>query len=312
MPRTSQAGHWFGGIWTELKLDAVHYYLGFFTRVLETKPFDLWYIDAFAGSGKRTIERETGGLLEETPLTKATEELAGSVLRALDVTPPFSRHVFIEGNAGRFQELEDIRLSRPDKRIECRHGDANAELQTIFSTAPWRSQANGRGKLRAVVFLDPYGMNVAWSTLGLLSSTKAVDVWYLFPLSAVTRQLALDADSIDIHKSQSLDSIFGTSKWRDELYNTSTTVDLFDNLVTSSKRRVSQKQIETYSRTRLGTLFRYVSDPLPLIADGRGHLFSLFCLSNSESDAAISLIKKGVKATLKKYGGRASHRTSGH
>jgi hypothetical protein len=91
MATGADQGHRFGGAWTELKLDAVHYYLGFFTRVLRTQPFDLWYIDAFAGSGTRTIERETGGLLENAPVTEVTEELAGSVLRALSVDPPFAR-----------------------------------------------------------------------------------------------------------------------------------------------------------------------------------------------------------------------------
>ena len=49
-------GQRFGGAWTEVKLDAVNYYLNFYTDVLKNKPtpqnpFELWYIDAFAGSG---------------------------------------------------------------------------------------------------------------------------------------------------------------------------------------------------------------------------------------------------------------------
>lgn len=306
-----EQGHRFGGAWTELKLDAVHYYLGFFTRVLETQPFDLWYIDAFAGSGTRTVEKETGGLLSDTPLTEETEELAGSVLRALAVDPPFNCHVFIEGQASRFRELDAIRKARPDQKIECRHGDANAELRSIFTSAPWRNQIAGRGKHRACVFLDPYGMNVEWETLRLLADTKAADVWYLFPVLAVTRQLAWDMSRVNESKASKLDSIFGTLNWREELYNTHVSLDLFDTVVTTSVRKVTQPQIEEYARKRLGTLFRYVSEPLPLIADGRGQLFSLFCLSNSASDPAIGLIKKGVKATLRKYGGAASHHMSG-
>jgi len=305
-----ERGHRFGGAWTELKLEAVHYYLGFFTRVLRTQPFDLWYIDAFAGSGTRTIERETGCLLEDAPVTEVTEELAGSVLRALAVEPPFSRHVFIEGNESRFRELEEIRTSRPEKKIICRHGDANTELQAIFTSSPWSDQAAGRGKLRAVCFLDPYGMNVEWATLELLANVRAVDVWYLFPMLAVTRQLANDIARVDGYKAAKLDTIFGTTNWREELYDTQVFTNLFEERVTTSTRKVTLSQIEEYARKRLETLFRYVSPSLPLIADGRGQLFSLFCLSNSASDAAIELIKKGVKATLQKYGGAASRRMS--
>lgn len=303
-------GHRFGGAWTELKLDAVHYYLGFFTRVLKTKPFDLWYIDAFAGSGTRVIEREIGGLLEESLVSESTEEIAGSVLRALDVEPPFSRHIFIEGNASRFRELDAIRSSRPEQRIECRHGDANNELKSIFRSSPWVEQVEGRGRLRAVTFLDPYGMNVEWDTLKLLASTRAVDVWYLFPMLAVTRQLARDISRVDEHKSAKLDSIFGTNSWREQLYDTEVRADLFEESITTSVRKVTLSQIEEYARIQLRTLFRYVSEPLPLIAEGRGQQFSLFCLSNSGSDAAIGLIEKGVRATLKKYGGPAFRRRS--
>ena len=311
MATVADQGHRFGGAWTELKLDAVNYYLGFFTKVLRTQPFDLWYVDAFAGSGTRTVERETGGLLEGSPVVEVTEETAGSVLRALSVDPPFSRHVFIEGNSARFRELEAIRARHPGKTIECRHGDANQELRSIFSSFPWSSQVRGRGRHRAVAFLDPYGMNVAWETLDLLAGTRAVDVWYLFPMLAVTRQLARDLTRVDEHKAARLTSIFGTANWREELYDTRVITDLFETSVTTTTRKVTQPQIEEYARARLGTLFRYVSEPLPLIAEGRGQLFSLFCLSNSESDAAIDLIVKGVSATLRKYGEGASRRRSG-
>jgi three-Cys-motif partner protein len=308
---TEEQGHRFGGAWTELKLDAVHYYLGFFTRVLRAQPFDLWYLDAFAGSGTRTIERETGGLLEVAPIGGGKEELAGSVLRALAVDPPFSRHIFIEGNESRFRELEKIRTDRPETKIICRHGEANAELRNIFTTSPWSNQIAGRGKLRAVCFLDPYGMNVEWETLKLLAASRAVDVWYLFPMLAVTRQLANDIARVDEHKAAKLDAIFGTQNWRQELYDTRVFTNLFEETVTTSVRKVTLPQIEEYARERLQTLFRYVSPSLPLIADGRGQLFSLFCLSNSSSDTAIELIEKGVRATLKKFGDAASRRMSG-
>lgn len=295
-------GHAFGGAWTELKLAAVSYYFGFFTKVLRERAFELWYIDAFAGSGTRTEKVTSGGLFDGVPTEISTQELAGSVLKALEIDPQFSRLVFIEGHGGRFKELDAIRQTRPDRHIECRHGEANEEIKNIFSSSPWSEQRGSAGKLRAIVFLDPYGMNVEWKTLERLAETRSVDVWYLFPLQAVTRQLAGHLGRVDGHKQDSLDNIFGTANWRQELYSTNAAVDLFSNLITSSDRSVSQEQIEAYARKRLETLFRYVSEPLPLLAEGRGHLFSLLCLSNSDSDAAITLIKRGVAGVLKKYG----------
>jgi hypothetical protein len=43
--------HRFGGPWTELKLDAVEYYLQCYTRALTYARMDIWYVDAFAGAG---------------------------------------------------------------------------------------------------------------------------------------------------------------------------------------------------------------------------------------------------------------------
>jgi three-Cys-motif partner protein len=59
--------HFFGGPWTEIKLDAVQYYLECYAKALTPKKFDLWYIDAFAGTGDRIETRKVGGLLEGLP-----------------------------------------------------------------------------------------------------------------------------------------------------------------------------------------------------------------------------------------------------
>jgi hypothetical protein len=81
--------HHFGGPWTEIKLDAVCYYLGCYTKALSRKQFDLWYVDGFAGTGDRTNEKLTGGLLERQPMKWVTETLPGSAKRAMNIRPPF-------------------------------------------------------------------------------------------------------------------------------------------------------------------------------------------------------------------------------
>jgi three-Cys-motif partner protein len=80
----ADAEHEFGGPWTEIKLDAISDYLGFYTAALKaqpnpSRPFELWYVDAFAGSGERTATIESGGLFEGTPVTRARVQLDGSV-----------------------------------------------------------------------------------------------------------------------------------------------------------------------------------------------------------------------------------------
>ena len=146
-------------------------------------------------------------------------------------------------------------------------------------------------------------MSVRWTTLEALAATGAIDVWYLFNLAAVVRQLANDFSAVDLYKQAKLDEIFGTPDWRTELYQQKIAPDLFDTsgTTTSTIRSASPRQIESYAKRRLESLFPYVSDPLPLLMAGRTQLFSLFCLSANSSPIAIDLVKRGVRSVLKKY-----------
>src|SRR4051812_38039457 len=88
--------HPFGGPWTEIKLDAVEYYLKCYAKALKRVGFEPWYIDAFAGTGTRDSERVVGGLFEGIPIQTVKEKLAGSARRA---RPPFDHFVFVEMDA---------------------------------------------------------------------------------------------------------------------------------------------------------------------------------------------------------------------
>jgi len=235
---------------------------------------------------------------------------AGSARRALAIDPPFHHLVFIEEHQGRYKQLCELKKEFPNRLIDCRNRDANTELTDLFSSSPWSSQVGGRGKHRAVVFLDPYGMGVRWKTLKMLAQTAAVDVWYLFPLNAVVRQLARNIEAVDQDKQLALREIFGTDEWRRQLYQTTIERDLFDVELSATHRTADQRQIESYAQGRLESIFTYVSEPLPLLAEDRNlQKFSLFCATGSSSEDAINLIKRGVKHVLKKYA-PASHRKS--
>lgn len=306
------SGHQVGGAWTEVKLEAIAAYFGYYNNVLRTqprpdRPFQRWYVDAFAGSGSRTADIANGGLLEGRPTEIEQIELAGSAKKALQVDPPFDKLVFIEGHRGRFNDLASLKSDHPSRSIDCRHGDANTELSHLFGAPPWTTLNGKNWTDRAVVFLDPYGMNVEWKTLTMLAATRAVDVWYLFPLEGVTRQLAHKLDRIDANKKLKLDQIFGTDAWRTELYETYVERDLFDTQTLQSERAVDKRQIEQYAINRLKTIFSYVSPPMPLVNNSERQLFSLLCLANPATEAADKLINRGVNWVFKHYG-KASRR----
>jgi hypothetical protein len=59
------------------------------------------------------------------------------------------------------------------------------------------------------VFLDPYGMQVEWSTIEALAATKAVDLWYLFPLGVGVARLLTHSGEIDEGWQNQLDWFLG-------------------------------------------------------------------------------------------------------
>lgn len=311
------AEHPFGGAWTELKLRAIGDYLAFYTKALQHRPsvqtpFQKWYIDAFAGTGERTEERTVGGLLDGQPTRRERFQLEGSARRALKVEPPFQHYVFIEANHRRFRALEKLRREFPGKDIRPMCGDANDELEKLFASSPWVTGSRYASLQRAVVFLDPYGMNVRWSTLKLLAETKRVDVWYLFPLHAALRQLAHEHGAVDASKRAALTEVFGTEDWEEEFYRTADEArDLFDVGSSRRERHADPNKVEDYARRRLQSIFTFVSEPIPLLARRGLRQFSLFLATGNDSPQATELIKRGVAAQVKKYGRQAFHRMSG-
>jgi three-Cys-motif partner protein len=298
--------HFFGGPWTELKLDAVEYYLKFYTVALKNKGFKLWYIDAFAGTGDRAVEREAGGLFDGMPAEKRVDILAGSAKRALAVVPPFDNFVFIELDDERYAALK--RLEREDPtRITCLHGDSNEELLRLLSQAPWASQRKPNRSTRGVLFLDPYAMTVPWSTLEAIAASKALDVWYLFPLGAAIRQLAHDFHAVDENKAASLDRIFGTTAWRTEMYGSRSQSSLLD-LMDTPERRIDSQGLEAWFGKRLRDLFPLVSEPIPILKPKGAQTFSLFFAMANDDPRAIGAAQNCLRSMAKKFGPQASRR----
>lgn len=303
---TDKPKHFFGGPWTEIKLDAISEYLDFYQKALKNRGFETWYVDAFAGTGERHAKVMKGGIFEVEILEEVEEVLAGSAKRALAVNPPFAHYWFSEERSTRVRALEQLRLDSDADIIVCK-GDANTQLKQLFLSPPWASHRDA-WKQRAVVFLDPYGMSVDFVTLEMLAATKRVDVWYLFPRKAVVQQLANRASGIDGDKRSSLNRIFGCDDWEERFYRAQPAqASLFGEPATpESVRKATGDEIAAFARERFGKIFAYVSDPIPLLVNGR-EFFELYCFSNNPP--AIDLIKRGVEHVVKKYT-PASHRKS--
>lgn len=189
----------FGGPWTEEKLEILEAYLDAYTTALKNQRFNLWYVDAFAGSGSiAALDDEAGRQL-----------LTGSPQIALRIdNKPFDNLLFIEKDAKNSTLLEtrisDVDL---DGRAEVKEGDANTLLPEF---------CNKMGPYdRAVVFLDPFGTQVRFSTIEALAETERCDVWILFPVSTVRRLLPIQGEVRSRGNEDRLTSVFGDESWKE-------------------------------------------------------------------------------------------------
>ena len=159
--------HRFGSIHTALKLGALAKYLHAYTLALKNLPFVLHYVDAFAGTGMCDIR--IGGNLLRVP---------GSASIAIDCDPAFHKLIFIERSRRKVKALHLLKDAAASRDITVIRADANRTLPACLSALNSRRD-------RAIVFLDPFGMQVEWQTLEYIASTKFVDLLYLFPLSGL-------------------------------------------------------------------------------------------------------------------------------
>jgi len=300
--------HRFGGEWTEIKLAVLDAYSGFFTTALQFQDFKRWYIDGFAGTGRRVNLRQAGGLFEAEPLETKEETLEGSARRALAIHPPYHHLVLIDARKSHAEALEAIAREFPDRDVRPIRGDANDVIPKLLLSPPWIGRE--AGAQRALVFLDPYGINVDFTTLQALAACQRADVWLLVNLKAVVQQLAHDHKGLDDSKRQSISRFLGSDTWESQFYAfRKHSGDLFSQVGgTEGERVIDRYDVAKFYRAQLQKTFRYVSEPLSLKVGSQDDYFQLYCMSNNPSEKAQQLIKRGAESILRKFA--ASRRTS--
>ncbi len=269
----------FGGLWTEVKLDIVEKYLKAYTTALKwrprrDRPFKLLYIDAFAGSG---------WIVQDDPDNPGAKRLiSGSADRAAQVDDkPFDRLIFVEKNPRRCGKLEDIRARYHHHRnIEIYQDDANLFLKNLRED--WRN-------CRGVLFLDPYAVEVEWSTIEKIAGYRALDVWILFPIHAVVRMLNRD-QMPEEHLREKLTQFFGNKSW-ERLYQLAYQYVLLgeEDIQEIVYREQGVDALINVYRDNLRNLFgpRLLEQSKRLGSSSNPHLFELFFCAGSLSERAI-------------------------
>lgn len=274
--QTNKSGSHFGGEWTMEKLTIINDYLGFYVTALSKQRVKLVYIDAFAGSGKTIISDGT--------------EVDGSAVLSLQYD--FDEYYFIEIDAKRLSELEHIIRTRYPQKINSVHiinGNCNDNLIQILSSL--------NKYQRGVMFLDPYALELNWSVLSAASQTGILDIWYLFPVNALTRNLPRDKRYSEATSAR-IDLILGTHDWEDALYQEDPQLTIFGD---TNYDRVDFNNLVEYVTARLSSTFAYVSPKSRILKNSKNSpLFILYFLMTNDSPKAIGLGSKVVNQIFEK------------
>lgn len=293
-----------GGQWTEDKLDTFAKYVNAYLTIMNnnryTYNWKLIYFDGFAGSGSRYEEtNSTSELLLDLFDGDAIngDEInlyQGAAERILSIEQEgFDYYYFIDKDKSSINKLKDKLIGNYTKngKLEFRCSDANDEV--IRMSKALKSDS----KFRAMVLLDPFGMQVSWDTIASLANTHT-DLWILIPTGVIVNRL-LDRKG-ELKHIETLSSFFGLGE--DEIksffYKRRVVNTLFgeEEIVTKVSQPI--KRIAELYIKRLKTIFAYVTEePLVMYNTRQTPIFHFAFASNNETakNIASQIIKKKSK-----------------
>jgi three-Cys-motif partner protein len=278
----------FGGTWTQDKLERVRKYLVAYSQIMKSRRYRYAYIDGFAGTGYHEVkpdeDGESGSLFADLEEPAVEAFMDGSARIALQVEPRFHKYIFIEKSRRKTSELEKLREEYPDKAddIIIRRAEANGYLRELCLQRSWAER-------RAVLFIDPFGMQLSWETVAAVGATKAIDTWILFPVSAVNRLLKKDGNIPSKWRSR-LDTMFGEPDWFDVFFPEEK-LPLFNDATVGRRKVADLELIGKYFNGRLATVFAGVAPNPYTLRNSQGAPLFLLCFAAGNPYAVEPAIK---------------------
>jgi three-Cys-motif partner protein len=162
--------------------------------------------------------------------------------------------------------------------------EMRTRLAKLANSTDWK-------KCRAVVFLDPYGLQVNWDTIEKLGGTEAVDLWLLFPLGQAVMRLLRKEGEPPAEWQQALDRIFGTHDWHSRFYVTTREPNLFGEEISSTHRIADATMVGAFMLERLRTAFYKVAPNPGVLLNSRHVPLYLFCFASANPKGASIALK---------------------
>jgi three-Cys-motif partner protein len=268
------------GAWSEDKLELLRKYLEAYVTIMRGQSWcrnGYHYVDAFAGTS-RPMARDEG----------EARYIDGSPRVALTIKYPFSSYTFIELEPRRVERLQELRIEFSELDIRISQGDCNEIITNNIVTRIRYENFN-----RGFVFLDPFAMNLVWSTIQQIADTKALEVFINVPIMAMNRTgLPNDPEHLTPAQIERNNSFWGSEDWRNEIYEVRPT--LFGPREYKIQPTTAQR-LSTLYKDRLTQVFPYVTDPLVMRNSTGQPIYCLIFAGHNKTGADIT------RTIFKKY-----------
>lgn len=155
------------------------------------------------------------------------------------------------------------------------------------------AQALRTNKFAALVFLDPFGMQIDWSSIAELKGTRS-DVWILVPTGVIVNRLLDRAGKLD--NSNKLETFFGLSveEIKAQFYNEEKIETLFGEIeITKKVNRPIEKIARLYAE-RMKTIWKFVTEE-PLVLKNRAGVPIFHFVFASNNKNALKIAKQITK-----------------
>jgi len=267
-------GQQFGGDWTDRKMKIVVEYAKAYLTIMANYPLlKTIYFDGFAGSG--IIDGDKG-----------EEAKKGTALQIMDITSPkpFDMYYFVEVNDDYKCALDNqIKLHYSAREAHVVKDDCNNKLKALGKFLA----ANPR--YRALAFIDPYGMDVQWSTIEVLKGL-GVDLWILVPTGVgANRLLKVDGEISDGWYC-ALETFLGLSRTEIDkrFYRRDTVQTLFGEETVVTKEKQAIQKLGVLYAERLGEIFKFVSDPFIMKNSMNSIMYHFMMATNNAAGVKIA------------------------
>jgi three-Cys-motif partner protein len=276
----------FGGQWTKDKIDIVEAYAKAYLTIMNKHPnFKLIYFDGFAGSG--SVKQTEGG---------GYRSIAGAATRILSIENPriFDLYYFVEKCPDFCNRLTLLVTSQfRERKVNVVSEDCNKKL---IDLARFLEKPENKS-YRVLAFIDPYGMQVEWSSIEALRGL-GVDLWILIPTGVGVNRMLTKNGRISRAWIEKLQSFLGLTFEAIEsyFYMESPQGSLFGEHKTLKVENAIHRAGQLYTR-QLTTVFRYDSEAFILLNRRNSPMYHFVLATNNYTAVEIAndVIKKRLR-----------------